>query len=641
MKNRAPRMVLLTVCLSIFLPVLIYGQNAAQLQRKLDRLNAYPDLIVFNGQIATVDGNETLVQAMAIKNRRILALGTNDEIRFLAGPRTEMLDVKGRTVLPGLSEVHDHVHTFAELHWLADGALVQKFGPEAQLTFAKSNTLDGMKRAVEAEIKRRANEMGPGKWILVGMWSTSPAVGPQYGWVSEPGKHLYKTRELARALLGRGLIDVQWLDQVAPDNPVLLRAAGQVPLSIYNTPGSDIVKERLGSGAVRSDGRSSSSIQEYWLYDILLKGKVKDVAYVLKLEMDTCLAPYGVTSLRTRMASPAVLGGLNWLDRQGDLPVRWAYVNSVGYNSFVEEEVITYYKKTPDFRGHGSESLWNVGVGSESDPFRCTQAGNPRDPNAKPEDLYTVPCEASPSNVDYASSERWREAQALLELGLRLDQMHGQTDGTYDGMFEMIEQAVREGKLTREEIRETRIGLEHNAITRPDQVAKLANYGFSITFQPFHYFRDTLKFVRDYGEQFLAWGMPAKTFAEAGVRFTVNTAYHLTKARPEMIGQPAPANFQENSIWPHYAFYITREQDGQSYLPEQAISREELLRAVTRRPAEVMFREKEIGSLEVGKLADFLVIDKDYFAIPDNQIDTITTLMTVKGGETTYRSSNF
>ncbi|MBI4454966.1 MAG: amidohydrolase family protein [Acidobacteria bacterium] len=609
-----------------------YGQSAAELQKKLDMLNGYPDMVVFNGKIATMDPKLTNVQAMAIKNQRILAVGTNADMKFLAGPKTEMVDVKGRTVLPGLIEVHDHAHTFAELHQLTDGSLVKKFGPEAEMTFARSATVDGMVKAVEAEVKRRADELGPGKWVIVAMWSEK----------GTPSESLYLTREVARAVLGRGLISEALLDKVAPNNPVLVRAAGQVPVSIYNSKAAAIVNEKMGPTTVDNKGQTKASIQEYFLFDILLNGDREAAAYVLKEELDSCFAPYGITSLRTRMASPAVMEALSWMDQRKELAVRWAWVNSIGYDvGHTSQDVIDYYKTFPDMRGHGSDYVWYIGSGTEGDPYKCTQAGKPRDPNKSPSELYTVPCGADPEHVDYSSNPTFQKMQGLFEHHTRVDQMHGLTDGAYDSVFFMIEKAIREGKITEQQVRDMRIGLEHDAETRPDQLAKLAKYNIYLALQPFHYFRDTLAFVRDYGEQFMTWGQPVKSFVDSGVKFTINTAYHLTAGKPEQIGQPAPDSFRNNSIWPHLAFYVTREVDGKKYLAEQAIDRVQVMKAITNTPSELILREKELGSLEVGKLADFIVIDKDYFTIPANEIEKITTLMTVIGGKTSYRSPKF
>ncbi|MEE8462972.1 MAG: amidohydrolase, partial [Acidobacteriota bacterium] len=71
-----------------------------------------PDLIVFNGKIATVDEDMTFVEAMAIRDDTLVSLGSNEDILRLAGPQTKRVDVKGRTVLPGIVDPHRHLGGF-------------------------------------------------------------------------------------------------------------------------------------------------------------------------------------------------------------------------------------------------------------------------------------------------------------------------------------------------------------------------------------------------------------------------------------------------------------------------------------------------------------------------------------------------
>ena len=77
---------------------------------------AYPDLIVHNAKIVTMDNAQmntdlgTIAQAIAIRDRKIQAVGTNDEILAMAGPKTQKVDVKGRTIIPGIVDSHTHIH---------------------------------------------------------------------------------------------------------------------------------------------------------------------------------------------------------------------------------------------------------------------------------------------------------------------------------------------------------------------------------------------------------------------------------------------------------------------------------------------------------------------------------------------------
>jgi hypothetical protein len=94
-------------------------------------------------------------------------------------------------------------------------------------------------------------------------------------------------------------------------------------------------------------------------------------------------------------------------------------------------------------------------------------------------------------------------------------------------------------------------------------------------------------------------------------------------------------------FWPLFSFYVTREWDGKVWGPEEKLDRISALRGWTTWAAEAVLREKEIGSLEKGKLADFIVLDRDYFAIPENEIAKINNLMTVVGGKVIFRSAKF
>ena len=81
--------------------------------------------------------------------------------------------------------------------------------------------------------------------------------------------------------------------------------------------------------------------------------------------------------------------------------------------------------------------------------------------------------------------------------------------------------------------------------------------------------------------------------------------------------------------------------DGITYARQEAMDRTTLMKAATIWGAEQVLNEKNIGSLEVGKLADFIVIDKDYFAIPADQIGTIKTLLTAVGGKVVFRAPGY
>src|ERR1019366_5217395 len=123
-----------------------------------------------NGAIRTMDGNLSQAQAMAVRNNRILALGTNAQTRFLAGPATQTIDAKGRVVLPALVDSHTHPNLWGVLHWLgAKGKdMAREYHmPELASVLVKGNDGAAILRGLEKAVYEREKELGPGKWIVI------------------------------------------------------------------------------------------------------------------------------------------------------------------------------------------------------------------------------------------------------------------------------------------------------------------------------------------------------------------------------------------------------------------------------------------------------------------------------------------
>jgi predicted amidohydrolase YtcJ len=584
-------------------------------QSTLDKLHAYPELIVVNGRIATMDSTLTNVNAMAVRGGRILALGTNDEIEALAGPATETLDVKGRRVLPGIIDSHTHPQGWAVKHWLQESiGYGRKHDPQLEMTFVKADRTVELVNGAEAAIRRRAKELGPGKWIWIGLWS--------------------ENNDVAESVIRLGTIDRAFLDRVAPDNPVMLDGPESLGPSLNNTMAKNIMEEVLG--------REVLGLRALYLvpFDIILRGRVEAIADIVKKEMETCLIPYGITTVVGHIESPETLRAMSWLDRRGEMPVRWGWVHRIGYS--LATDPVEFYSLIGDTRGQGSEFFWNIGAGEESwesrDSYSCTEA-EPRDPDQKR--FRYAPCPADRASIKY-DAKGYRALKATVEAGLRPTFLHAYVDGTYDALFRLLDQAVAEKRVTIEQIRDARIGLEHNQVVRPDQIEKIVKYGLYLSFQGYQ-LQDPdkgLAYLQEYGEKYLKWMMPVRSLMDAGVKVTFNTDVHLTTTTPEGRMLAFPESW-DNSVWALYQFFMTRNVEGRVFSREQAVDRLQVIKAATNTGAEYGLRENDLGSLEVGKLADFVVIDKDYFSIPVEEIHTIKNLVTVIGGKVVYRSEKF
>jgi predicted amidohydrolase YtcJ len=149
----------------------------------LDAQQPPPDIILTNGKIITVDAQFTIAQAVAIRGDRIVAVGTNQDITRLAGTGTRRIDLRGRSVVPGLIDNHAHFQEEGA-YW----ALELRF-----------DGVDSRKQALEM-IRAKAKAVGPGKWVFnLGGWS--------------PDQFVENKKPFTR----------DELDQVAPDNPVFLQ----------------------------------------------------------------------------------------------------------------------------------------------------------------------------------------------------------------------------------------------------------------------------------------------------------------------------------------------------------------------------------------------------------------------------------
>ena len=581
----------------------------------MDTLLTYPELIVTNGRIATLDAERTTVEAMAVRDGRILALGTTGEMRALAGPSTTILDVRGRTVLPGLIDSHTHPQGWAVKHWLqASQGLGPELDPQLLVTYVKGDSAVALINGAEAAITRRARELGPGKWIWIALWSADKPV--------------------AESVLQHKLIDRAFLDRVAPDNPVMIEGPESLGPSLNNSAAKAEMERLLGREVLGL--RALYTVP----FDIILRGRVDAIAALIKKEMETCLLPYGITTVVGHIESPETLRALSWLDRRGEMPVRWGWVHRIGYS--LAKDPVEFYSLIGDTRGQGSPFFWNIGAGEESwearELYSCSQA-TPLRPEQK--NFRYKPCPKDPASIGY-DAEGYRALKATVESGLRPTFLHAYVDGTYDALFRLLDEAVRDGRVTLEEIRDARIGMEHNQVVRPEQIEKIKHYGLYLSFQAYQLQAQSkgLAYLNEYGERYLPWMMPVKSLIDAGVKVTFNTDVHLTRTTPEARMLEFPESW-DNSVWPLYQFFMTRTIGERVFSREQAIDRQQVLEGATRTGAEYALRERDLGSLEAGKLADFIVIDRDYFTIPVSEVHTIRTLLTAIGGRVVYRSADF
>ena len=155
--------------------------------------------------------------------------------------------------------------------------------------------------------------------------------------------------------------------------------------------------------------------------------------------------------------------------------------------------------------------------------------------------------------------------------------------------------------------------------TPPDVMAKLKEYGIIVSANPPRLRRESV-YLEDYGPAVEPFLQPVKTWLDQGIN---------------VVGQ-----FEGyEGIGTNFNIFITREVNGRTVLPEEKLDRVTVLKMWTKWASRYLLKEKEIGTLEVGKLADLVVLDKDFFTVPTEQIPKIIPQMTLVGGEIRYLGS--
>ncbi|MBI4443446.1 MAG: amidohydrolase family protein [Acidobacteria bacterium] len=596
----------------------------------------FADLIVVNGKIMTMDDTTTnptpgtIAQAMAIKSRKIIATGTNDRIRRFAGPKTEVLDVKGKTVIPGVIEPHGHLFSGA-LRW------AEQLGVELPNTISRRimapDNLEATKVMIRNTLREMAAQAKPDDWLDL----------------SIAGDHA------RRWSIERNIASMELLDQGAPNNPVHLAAGlrsllNTKALNIANQSLPDFEKqlvvqmehtgygEKLGESEIGAKTRGWLGVPERWAMDWEVRMKnipIEKKARMLAMESETW-ASYGVTSFSTRIPYPSAISGYAWLAKHDQMPIRL----QMGYEIHRSVNSVTGHPRIYEFTGNltgvGNDYFWIGGVSSERwDTRNFEQCVGPDLPDLSPELKKLQLCQ-TPDNYYY---------QALFnaaKYGWRLMQVHNVASHGSRLFNDMMKRAMKEGNLSEEYIRELRFTVDHCAAlgNKPDIVADWKRFNMVLSCHP-SFFRMSMGQLKAYGEKYLELITPFKTLINQGVR---------------VIGGMGDGNPRDVGMFYWMHVFMTRTVDPSMddqgiiplegipvrvLLPQEKLDRVTVMKMWTNWAADYMMKPDLLGSLEPGKFADFVVLDRDYFTIPEDEIPQILPLMTVVGARTIYLHRDF
>lgn len=614
MKKRSALWLLL---LSIFAYLPLMAQQQSSVLEKL----GYPQTILHNAKIITVDDASftstigTIAQAIAIRDGKVLAVGSNAEMRALAGPQTKLIDLRGRTVVPGFITVHNHPQDWAHVV----PQIVKKAVPEdVMIGVFLSGPPQQQIREFPQRLEEAVKRAKPGVWIY-GVLTWHPEPDPNDPYLQWAGNRITK----------------QMLDTIAPNNPVLVR--GRSVLGYGNLDG---VLNKIAVEAIRKDGlpdlltdmrpgrglrnleqeeetgvMSGLEVYRMAIPEVIFKNHFEAYMEMLRLDISWWTSIGQTTVAGFLYHYPTVLRAHRVLDQQGRLPHRvawgWGEIPEKAWDRAFKDPFLVADLASRE--GEGTDTLWYMGTGQiggcmSLDPLpNSPLAGRPRQT-----------CAYARGGVV------WNSLFELIKNGGRLIGSHQMGDGEIDLIMDMIEEASKEGKLTPSEIRARRHTADHMAAwPRPDQIPRLKALGMITGGTERNIVLNTPVLVKNYGEKTAEWVVPRASM----VKNQIMSGIELDKPY-ELVG----ANVFNDLYWA-----ITRKAgDGKVYVPDQKITRELALKTGTVWPANYVLKEKVLGSLQPGKFADLLVLDKDYLTVPEEQIPDIRILMTLVGGKVAH-----
>lgn len=528
-----------------------------------------PDTIYVHGRIVTVDPRFSIAEAMAVAGGKFVAVGQTAEIRKLAGPATRVIDLRGRTVVPGLEDSHLHN---------AGG------GPGVNLAAARSLA------DVLAAVSERVKIAGAGNII-----------------VSNGDWHEAQLKE-QRLPFRRDL------DTVSPDNPVVLVRGGHE----YILNSAALAKWHIDKATAAPEGGQISRYPDGEPNGELIDRARTLVALpanraTLEQQMETWAAQFrelnaaGLTSIRQPGVTLDHYHLLQEMKRRGLLTVRVNVLLSAPPNP--DREKVRAFIESSGVKPDEGDDWLRVG-GMKLVVDGGFEGGWMREPYQEPygkdgtyRGLQLIPVDRYTGVV-----------KELNRLGWRVG-THAVGDAAIDEVLAGYEAANAESSIAGK-----RWAIEHGFLPREEHFVRMKALGLVVTVQN-HLYLAGPSLVRYWGPARAAWVTPVRAYLDRGVMAAAGTDSSVVPYPP---------------LWTIYHF-VTRDTISGGVLgADQKITRQEALRLSTINNAYLTFEEKIKGSIEPGKLADFVVLGEDILTVPDKRIERMRVIMTVVGGKTVF-----
>jgi len=579
------------------------------------------DIVLHNGKILTVDSSFSTAEAVAIGGQQFIAVGQNQDVLKLAGPDTLVVDLKGKTVIPGLIDTHQHIHNYSE------GAYGEELRPETLRRYPVDWRGVRSKEDVLNQIRGLMDkyQFRPGQWIYFQNQLQFINVVDSDATVTQVSI-LYN--ELNR-----------WeLDKVTPNNPVAL-SLGIPDFNgfLVNSKAMDILWEKYGDFIkeygrywVDDSGRPDGHLEppaNRLLLQYLPDPAPEDVAPIYKKYLEE-LAATGVTTVSTRLPRYSK-GAYTLLDLRGELTLRIGGGMQDYFGAVTD--LANGLKPFADEMGSGGDKLWVTSLAPTAvdgastractDQRRLTAFGVidrwwPLGQCHTDNEFRGASGRAAPIQGNYFRD--WVFASA--RDGVRFANTHVAGDRSVGNLLSMIEQIQQQmGPAATKGW-----AFDHCVLVNPADFQRAARLGVTFSCAP-KYIEDVAPAAAEsYGEEVVnTFLVPVKSMLDAGIK----VVYEADRDVYE---------------WHDLELLLTRkDRNGKVWGPQERVDKTTVLKMVTRWAAEYVLKPEKLGSIEPGKLADLVVLDRDYMTIPAEEVSAIRPQMTVFDGEIIYIHPKF
>ena len=545
------------------------------------------DTVLLHGRVYTVDSRHPWAEAVAIRNGEILAVGTDEEILRHRVPTTKVLDAKGRLVLPGFTDCH--------VHFLDGSTSLSQVQLEDAKTIAE----------IQQRVKTYAAAHPSDPWVLGRGW-TYPVFPPD------------------------GLPNKKYLDEIIPDRPVYLEgfdghtwwanskalALARITKETSDPPGGSIVRDTAGepTGAIKED--AADAIVRRVIPEPSREAKLQALRAGIHLANQ-----FGLTRVH-------VLGGVNAgrddlqnvdlfeeLRRNGELTLRF---------------YLAYRLDPPDVSG---QQLRAIVAARDRYHDDWIAAGGAKLFLDGVIETHTAAMLEPYSDSPALSGDLLWDADKYKHFVAQLDQRgiqvftHAIGDRAIRLALDAYEQAGKQNGT-----KDLRHRIEHIEDASAADIPRFGRLGVIASMQPLHSYpdEDTLKsWAPNVGPERAQRGWAFHSIEAAGGVLAFGSDWPIVTLNP----------------WSGLETAVTRQTaEGTpkgGWIPSQRISLADALRGYTLNAAFAGHREKSEGSIEPGKVADLIVVSQDLFHIEPSKIGKTRVVLTMVGGQVTWRTQSF